>query len=167
LYFGSNISPTALISMKKPLFIIIFIVSTMSIFSQTNEILQGVYFDDRDTIEFHQDSITFSIMSNGGFIFPMEGHGQFTQNDDILIVRTEKNPSKPIIEKKPKELGDREYIEDETLVFKIHRFENDSLKLSLIGVIGNSDFKEKKTVKRFERNNHKLRFRERLLIKSN
>ena len=157
----------ASISMKKPIFLIIFTVSTMSIFSQSNGILQGIYLDDRDKIEFHQDSITFSIMSNGGFIFPMEGYGQFTQSDDILIVRIRKNAERPINKRKPSELGDREFIEDKTLVFKIHKLENDSLKLSLIGVIGNSDFRERQTVKRFERENRKFRFRERQLTRRN
>lgn len=106
-------------------------------------------------------------MSNGGLIFPMGGCGQFTQSEDVIIVRTGKNFEKPFNEKKPRELGDREYVEDKTLVFKIHKFENDSLKLSLIGVIGNSDFKEKKTIKRFERENHKFRFRERQLTRRN
>jgi len=106
-------------------------------------------------------------MSNGGLIFPMEGSGQFTHSEDILIVRTGKNHKKPINEKTPRELGDREYVEYKTLVFKLNGLANDSLNLTLIGMIENSDFRGKKTVRKFERDHKRFRYRERHLIRKN
>ncbi|HEV7347661.1 MAG TPA: hypothetical protein VGN67_05045 [Telluribacter sp.] len=114
---------------------------------------------------FRKDSVSFSIMSNGGLIYPMEGYGVYRLTDNLLIVRTDKNTNKPSQQRLPRELGDRDYLENRTLVFKINNMTENQLELVLIGISENANFKTPKTIRDFERDHKKFIYQKRLLKK--
>tara|TARA_R110001592_G_scaffold10470_1_gene54270 strand:- start:187 stop:642 length:456 start_codon:yes stop_codon:yes gene_type:complete len=151
--------------MKRLILILAFLVYSISSICQST--LNGIYLDDRDTLNFYTDSISFSIMSNGGFIIPMEGKGKFNLKDNYLIILTESNPNKPIKEKTPIEFGDREYLEHKTIVFKIKQLKENQLDLILLGICENTNFKGQKTIRKFERNHKKFTYRDRFLNRIN
>lgn len=147
--------------MKQNLLTILFTISLISSFGQTS--IEGTFLDERDTLVFKNDTMSLSIMSNGGLIFPIEGTGVYIISESNLIIKTGKNPNKPVQEKTTKELGDTEYLEEETVVFKISEQGENHLELILIGICDNSEFQGRKTIKRFERNHKKFIYRKREL----
>jgi hypothetical protein len=136
-------------------------------YSQSEIDLNGIYLDSRDTLNFHKNSVSFQIMSNGGLIYPMNGTGKFRISDNILTIKTLKNVQQDkLSSKEPRDLGDKEFIENKTLIFIINDFEKDFLNLTLIGIINNSEFHENKTIRKFMKEHKKLKFRERKLYKN-
>ena len=151
--------------MTPPILLVTFAIFTINCVGQTT--LNGTYLDDRDELSFHDDSVSFSIMSNGGVIFPIEGSGGYKLTDDLLIIQTGNNSNKPSTAKKPRELGDTLYSDYQTFVFKFNTLSDEQLDLVLIGVCASNEFKGHKTIKRFKQNHRKLIFRQRLLKKKN
>jgi len=141
------------------LFISTFLIT--SFFAQTNITLDGQFFNSRDTLIFHDDSISFSIMSNGGVIYPIEGFGIFNICNNILYIKTGLQPKKP----DKVQFGDKIYIENETLLFRINSIKSESLNITLIGIINNSEFRTNKTARKFLREHKKFIYRERILEK--
>jgi len=130
-------------------------------FGQTS--IEGVFLDDRDTLNFHSDLVSLTIMSNGGLISSIDGVGEYSIDDDILIVKTGNNPNKPFQKKTPRELGDTKYLENEIIIFKINEQTKNRLVLILLGICGNKDFNGRRTIKKFERNHKKFIYRRREL----
>ncbi len=149
--------------MRKSILITLFAFSMISSFGQTS--IEGSFLDDRDTLVFKNDSVFLSIMSNGGLIFPMNGEGKYDITENTLIIRTGNNPNKPVQENVTRELGDIEYLENETVVFKINEQTDNRLELVLIGICDNTEFKTRKTIRRFERNHKKFIYRKRELTR--
>lgn len=141
------------------LFISTFLIT--SIFAQSNITLNGQFFNSRDTLIFHDDSISFSIMSNGGVIFPIEGFGTFNICNNILYIKTRHQPKK----QDKVQFGDKVYIENKTLLFRINSIKSEYLNITLIGIINNSEFRTNKTVRKFLRKHKKFIYRERILEK--
>jgi hypothetical protein len=106
-------------------------------------------------------------MTNGGLISPMEGNGKFSLRDKILTIKTEKFLNGKIDRKEPIVIGDKIFIEDKTLIFLINDFDEEKLNLTLLGIIENSKYQEKRTTKKFLRENKKFKYRERKLKKTN
>lgn len=96
----------------------------------------------------------------------MEGTGTFKVSENILTIKTGENKRDQLTTKEPRELGDKEIIENKTLVFLINDFEIDLLNLTLLGIEKNSEFDEKKTIRKFLKDHKKLKFRERKLKKN-
>jgi len=128
--------------------------------------LDGQFSDSRDTFNFDNNSVSFDIFSNGGLIYPMEGHGTFTVVSDILTIKTCSSTNEAHPREESRALGDREIIEGRTVVFIINNFVPDSLTLTLIGIIDNSEFHKQKTIRKFRKENNKFKFRERQLNKN-
>jgi len=151
--------------MKKSILIILLLLQTVSSFCQMT--LEGTYLNSRDTLNFHNDMISFSIMSNGGLIYPMKGMGKYELTSDLLIIKTAYYQNKPDKKKEIRKLGDTEYLEFKTLIFKVRINTEDDITLVLIGICDTEKFKKKKTVRKFTRNHKKLIYRERQLKKEN
>jgi hypothetical protein len=155
-----------LIEKIKPyLFTILFAIFLTSSFGQT--IIEGTYLDDRDTLTFKSDSVSLSIMSNGGLIFPINGNGEYSITENTLIIKTGENPNKPIEEKTHRELGDTKYLINETIIFKISNQKENQLELILLGICDNKVFNGLKTIKKFERDHKRNIYRKRALKKKN
>lgn len=150
--------------MKNSLLIAIFAVSMISSFGQSS--IDGTFLDDRDTLNFHNDSVSFAIMSNGGLIFPINGSGKYKITENILIIKAGKNPDKPKKKKTLRELGDMTFLENETVIFKINEQTEDQLDLTLLGICDNKEFNGNKTIKKFKRRHKKLIYRKRVLKKN-
>jgi len=106
-------------------------------------------------------------MSNGGLIFPINGQGEYKISENALIVKTGENPNKPIVEKTPRELGDTRYLNNETIIFKINKRNENQLELILLGICDNKDFNGQKTINKLEREHKKLIYRKRELKRKN
>ena len=145
-------------------FLLVFLGITT--YSQSEIDLNGVYLDSRDTFHFYQDSVSFHIMSNGGLIFPLEGHGSFAISKNILTIKTEKTKHDKNKSQEPRKLGDKVFIEEKTLVFLINEYSKENLNLTLLGIIENSKFHKKKTTRKFLREHKKFKYRERELNKN-
>ncbi len=147
--------------MKKSLFIILFAFSVISSFGQTS--IEGTFSNEEDSLIFQNGSVSLSIMSNGGLIFPIKGEGEYRISESILLVKTGKNHN--ILSQKAldKELGFTKFLENETVVFKINKQAENQLELTLLGISENVDFQGKKTIKKFERDHKKLVYRTREL----
>ena len=149
--------------MKKSLLIILLVISIISSYGQG--LINGTFSNDHDTLRFDHDSVLFNIMSNGGLIFPIKGAGQYSINENILLVITGKNLLKPSFENSPRQLGDTAFSENETLIFKISSRTCDKMELVLLGICDNMDFKGARTVRKFEREHRNRFYRKRELIK--
>jgi hypothetical protein len=143
------------------------IFQSIMTFSQSLQNIDGTYCDSDDTICFFADSVTFSIMCNGGLISPMIGNGKFNISEKILTIQTDDNIREEPRTNEPKQIGDTRIIKNETLVFLINSFDNMTLNLTLIGLIDNSSYKGQKTINKFMREHKKFKFRERILRKTN
>ena len=149
--------------MTKYLLILILLLPMMASIGQA---LDGhTYLDDRDTLIFYNDSVSLSIMSNGGLIYPIEGVGQYCILEHYLIVETGADMNNTFAAKRPIELGDTRFLDNETAIFKINHHSSNFLKLVLLGICDNEDYKGRKTIKRFERDHKKLKYRKRKLKK--
>ena len=157
----------ALIKMKGLTFLLAMTLLSQNLFSQDETIASGIYQGYRDTFSFNQDSVSFSIWSNGGIIYPMKGTGTFEVSNDILLLRTHFNPKWDGLDKTVVELGDTEYLEDRTLVFHLIEYDEYSINFTLIGIIENSMDLGKKEIKAFLKDDKKMKFRERQIDKKN
>ena len=151
--------------MKQKLLTILFAIFLISSFGQTS--IDGTFLDDRDTLKFRNDTVSLSIMSNGGLIFPIKGLGEYRIIENTLIIKTGENPNKPIEEKTHRELGDTKYLHNETIIFKINKQTENQLELILLGICDNKEFNGQKTIKKFERDHKKFIYRKRELKRKN
>lgn len=141
------------------------ILSSITVYSQPNIELDGQFSDSRDTFIFYFDSVSFDIMSNGGLIHPMEGMGTFSVESDILTIKTNRHSNEESPTEELRELGEREFVEGRTLVFRINDFSTNLLNLTLIGIINSSEFHKKRTIKKFRKGYKEFKFRGRQLKK--
>lgn len=148
--------------MKQNLLLLLFAFSTTFSFCQTS--IEGFFSNERDTLVFKNDTISLSISSNGGFISPLKGVGEYTISNNKLIIKTGENSDKAINEKMPKAFGDTQYLEDKIVVFQIEEQSKSRLELVLIGVCDKPAFKGRKTIRQFERDHKRLTYRQRTLM---